>query len=77
MQQLVTLVFTEREVKEGMLCLLDGRRNSLAFDDPEHKRLSTLIERIQNDAFSMIEVEGDKFSLIVNGICFEDEVDVL
>lgn len=76
-ESLITLTFSETEVKEALIMLLDLKRNDTIASTPEFDKLSKLIEHAKNTT-SMIDVTKDgSFNLLLDGVCFNEEVKVL
>lgn len=76
-ESLITLTFSETEVKEALIMLLDLKRNDTVASTPEFDKLSKLIEHAKNTT-SMIDVTKDgNFNLLLDGVCFNEEVKVL
>lgn len=76
LQQSVQLEITQEEIKEGIICLLDCKRNDLNFNDPEHAKISKLIDHIRKEN-CILDFVNDKYFLMIDGICFENSIDVL
>lgn len=73
LQLLPSLEIKEKDLIEGILCVLDGYRNQLKFDDPQHTKLSKLIDHIEYNNCSLDYVDG-KYYLMIDGVCFEEEL---
>lgn len=66
-ESLIGVTFTEDEVKEGLLCLLECELNDTVCNTPEYQRRKALIDHIKN-TYTRIELEEGKFQLLADGI---------
>lgn len=73
---LINLVFSEDEVREALVLLMDCKRNDLLHTDPEHKRLSRIINHVQCHQVSM-DWTTEGFAVSVDGIHTSDDLDLL
>lgn len=66
-ENLVTVSFTEEELKESLLCSLECKMNDCIPGTPEYNRKERLINHIRSETCSMEWVNG-KFCLSADGI---------
>lgn len=72
-ENLVGVVFSEKEVIEGLLCLLDGARNDLLQTDPKWERISQIIEHAEKTHACLDYADGE-YHLVLDGVCSKEEV---
>lgn len=76
-ESLVTLKFSQEEVREGLLCLIDCKRNDEVVGSPEYRKLSKLIKHAQTATFMLDFDEDGSLILMLDGVCFNKKMKVL
>lgn len=76
LDKLINLNFSEQEIKEGILRILDGKRNNLMYSDPKYTELSQLIEHIENNHTYLEANKDGSFSLVVDGVVSQENIDL-
>lgn len=66
-ESLITIVFSEDELKESLLAMLDASRNDLLYTDPKHEQLTKLIEHARSNSCSLDWIDG-KFHMSIDGV---------
>jgi len=66
-ESLVSVSFTEEELKEALLLMLQCEMNDTVYGTPEHTSKQEIIEHIQSETCSMDWVNG-KFVLSADGV---------
>ena len=70
---LITVKFTEAELKESLLISLECEMNSLIVGTPEHTRRKKIINHIKNETHVIMEWVDDVFYLSPDGIVMTEE----
>ena len=71
-ENLVSIVFTEDEVIEGMKLLMQCEMNDCVSGTPEHDRKENLINHLHNTT-ARVELDEGKFMLLMDGIAKTEE----
>jgi len=71
-ENLVTIVFTQDEVIEAMKALMSCKMNDLVAGTPEHTRRENILAHL-HDTTSRIEVEEDRYQLMIDGVASSEE----
>lgn len=67
-----TVVFSEKEVKAGLVALLDCERNDLLHNDPRHKKLSAII-KLAGERFTTLDYVNGEYYLMIDGVSESEE----